>query len=187
MSKKKLVFFLFFVFAIASRFAILAGPQWANFTPMGAMALFFGYYSQHKGSAYVWTLTAYWFSNLLLNNFLYPSYFDGFSWGWDGGHFLLFALITALGQGLSSVPMRTMSFFGFQIGAGLLFFLVSNFDVWMGSQVLYPKTWNGLMACYAAGLPFLKNTLASQLVFGMIFFGIYEWKRAAIERSVWSF
>jgi hypothetical protein len=36
----------------------------------------------------------------------------------------------------------------------------------------YPKTLNGLMACYVAGLPFFRNGVASDLLFTAAFFGI---------------
>lgn len=51
------------------------------------------------------------------------------------------------------------------------FFLISNFGVWaMGQGILYPKTFDGLITCYAAGLPFFRNSLISMAVFLPILF-----------------
>jgi len=51
------------------------------------------------------------------------------------------------------------------IAVPTVFFLISNFSVWAGAQVSYPKDFNGLMTCYAAGLPFYKNALMATIVF----------------------
>jgi hypothetical protein len=42
------------------------------------------------------------------------------------------------------------------------------------SGMMYPKTGSGLVACYAAGLPFFWNTLAGDLFYVAVLFGIYE-------------
>jgi hypothetical protein len=51
------------------------------------------------------------------------------------------------------------------IAAPTIFFLISNFGVWMGSQVTYSKSFSGLMTCYEAGLPFYRNSLIATLLF----------------------
>jgi len=58
--------------------------------------------------------------------------------------------------------------------ASAVFFFVSNFSTW-AETTLYPKTAAGLMACYVAGLPFLKNTVMGDLFFSTVLFGTYEW------------
>ena len=46
--------------------------------------------------------------------------------------------------------------------ASVMFFVVTNFCVWaLGS--LYPKTWEGLLACYVAAIPFFQNDLLGNL------------------------
>lgn len=47
--------------------------------------------------------------------------------------------------------------------ASFLFFLLSNFGVWYN---WYPHTWSGLLECYLLAVPFYKNTLLGDLVFG---------------------
>jgi hypothetical protein len=56
----------------------------------------------------------------------------------------------------------------------LQFFLTTNFAVWTASRI-FPHTGSGLLACYVAGLPFLGRTLASDLVFSAVLFGLYGW------------
>ncbi|MFO0808063.1 MAG: DUF6580 family putative transport protein [Gemmataceae bacterium] len=64
------------------------------------------------------------------------------------------------------------------LGVGLLgsviFFVVTNFEVWRTSTdsafLSYPKTWDGLVACYTAALPFFRYTLLGDLTFAVAFF-----------------
>ena len=52
------------------------------------------------------------------------------------------------------------------VAAPTAYFLLSNLSVWANSsEVLYPKTFTGLMACYEAGLPFYRNSIIATLVF----------------------
>tara|TARA_A100001011_G_scaffold400548_1_gene516128 strand:+ start:5644 stop:5877 length:234 start_codon:yes stop_codon:yes gene_type:complete len=52
--------------------------------------------------------------------------------------------------------------------ASLIFFLTSNFGVWLLSS-WYPKSFAGLIMSYEAALPFFRNTLLSTLLFGLLF------------------
>ena len=52
------------------------------------------------------------------------------------------------------------------------FFLVSNFGVWAGGT-MYPKNFSGLITCYAAGVPFIHNTIISDVLFTTVLFGTY--------------
>jgi hypothetical protein len=52
-----------------------------------------------------------------------------------------------------------------------LFFLITNFGSWINNPI-YPQNYMGLMASYAAGLPFFQNTLLGDLSYLAILFGI---------------
>lgn len=60
---------------------------------------------------------------------------------------------------------------GVTFTASLLFFVVTNFAVWLSGE-LYPKTWGGLIACYVAALPFFRNSFAGDVLFTAVLFGI---------------
>jgi hypothetical protein len=47
---------------------------------------------------------------------------------------------------------------------------VSNYAVWVGSD-MYPPTISGLMACYAAAIPFYRNDLISTAIVAGLAFG----------------
>ncbi len=57
------------------------------------------------------------------------------------------------------------------LGGAVLFFLVSNFGVWItGGGFSHPLTPAGLIACYRDGLPFFTLTLGSLAIFLPILF-----------------
>ena len=57
------------------------------------------------------------------------------------------------------------------LGASLLFFITTNFATWLVTP-WYPRTWAGLVDCYISALPFLRYTVASDLIFtGTLFAG----------------
>jgi hypothetical protein len=51
------------------------------------------------------------------------------------------------------------------IVGSLQFFLITNFFVWLGSEVEYPHTFAGLISCYTAAIPFLQNTVLGDLFY----------------------
>jgi hypothetical protein len=57
------------------------------------------------------------------------------------------------------------------LAGAIQFFLVTNFAVWLTSIGNFPKTWEGLLACYAAGVPLFWNTLAGDAFYVALLFG----------------
>jgi hypothetical protein len=53
--------------------------------------------------------------------------------------------------------------------ASVQFFVVTNFGAWYGSPD-YPHNWEGLVACYVAGLAFLTRNTIPYGVIGDVFF-----------------
>jgi hypothetical protein len=45
------------------------------------------------------------------------------------------------------------------------FFLITNFFVWLGHDVVYAHTFAGLIACYTEALPFFGWTLGGDLFY----------------------
>ena len=137
-------------------------PLPANFSPIAAIALFAGaILAQPRWLALVIPLISLAISDLLLGYvaqpFVYASY----------------ALIALLGYGLvkqNSEETPVWSSIGLSaLAASAVFFLVSNFGVWVEGN-LYSRTGEGLVACYLAAVPFFWNTMVGDLVFT---FGIF--------------
>ena len=56
------------------------------------------------------------------------------------------------------------------LSCSLIFFATTNFAVWAFSG-MYPLTWQGLVQCYAAALPFLDKTVLGDLFWTTVLFG----------------
>ena len=54
------------------------------------------------------------------------------------------------------------------------FFLITNFGSWLWFQT-YPRTTAGLASCYVAAIPFFGWTLASDVLYTAVLFGLYAW------------
>jgi hypothetical protein len=133
-------------------------PHPPNFTPVDAMALFSGAYLGRRLVAFAAPLGALFLSDLVLG------FYHGMATVYSAT-----ALIVLIGWfAVKRVsPLRV----GLAAIAGsILFFLVTNFGVWAGSGI-YPHTSAGLAACYAAAIPFFKNTLAGDLFYAVLLFG----------------
>ena len=149
-------------------------PHPPNFAPIGAMSLFGAAYFSRKYLAFVVPIAAMWLSDLLLNNVIYGQYFDHFVWFYNSFYWtcIAFVLIGFIGFGLLK-KVRPTNLLIASLSASVVFFLVSNFGVWV-SGIMYPKTFSGLVSCYTAGLPFLKNTIIGDLAYSGALFGIFE-------------
>lgn len=169
----------FLRFSVITAMILLAAfsrllPHPPNFAPIGGMALFGAAYYTRKGWAYLVPIVAMWISDLVLNNVVYAEYFNRFVWFYSGSLFTYgaFALIVLMGTfTLRKVHVPQLLFSA--LGASIIFFLVSNFGVWISTN-MYPRTWEGLTTCYIAGLPFFKNTLLGDLVYSATLFGLFE-------------
>ena len=68
------------------------------------------------------------------------------------------------------------------VAGAVQFFLITNFG-WLAGSTLYPHTMQGVINCYIAGLPFFGRTLASDLVFSAVLFGLHAWLSRTVVRS----
>jgi hypothetical protein len=143
-------------------------PHPFNFSPLAALALFGGARYANRWAAYLIPLAALWLTDLFLN----LAFFGSFVPLYQGAIFTYaaFALIVLLGS-LALKKLSVKSMLLTSLSASVLFFVVSNFGVWM-SGTLYPLTSQGLLACYTAAIPFFRNTLAGDLVYSFaVFYG----------------
>lgn len=135
-------------------------PHPPNVTPLAAMALFGGAYFADRRLAFLVPLAALLLSDLILG-------LHGQMLGVYAG----FALVVCVGFGLRgrtrALPVAVAALIGSSV-----FFLVSNFGVWATGS-WYPKTAAGLGACYAAAIPFFRNSVAGDLFYTALLFGIF--------------
>jgi hypothetical protein len=155
--------------AIVVAAALRLVPHPPNFTPIGAMALFSGAYLGRKALAFAAPLGALLLSDLVL----------GFYHGQATVYFSV-ALIVMLGMvALSRVsPLRVA---GAAVLSSVLFFLITNFGMWLFSG-FYPRTMLGLEACYVAAIPFFQNTIAGDLFYATLLFGGFRVAELMVPR-----
>lgn len=159
--------------AVLSR--ILPHPY--NFTPLGAIALFGAAYFTDKKWAILIPLAAMWMSDLVLNNVLYSSFYEGFTLFTSGMIWVYGSLVLIALLGIRFLRKVTLPrVVGSAFGASVVFFLISNFGVWI-SATMYPMTLEGLLACYMAAIPFFHHTLAGDLIYCAFLFGSFEYLR----------
>ena len=145
-------------------------PNTNGFVPVTAATVFAAAFIGRKGWAVLLPIFSVWATDLVLNNTIYSSYFDGFAWFTPGSvfQFSAYALISLLGfqvgQNASSARIG-----GFSILSSLIFFLVTNFGVWVSGGI-YLKDFTGLMECYAMGLPLLERSLIADVLFAQVLF-----------------
>ncbi|MGA2376408.1 MAG: DUF6580 family putative transport protein [Candidatus Sulfotelmatobacter sp.] len=161
--------YLFVILAIAVRFLPFMGPlnvlphAW-HFTPLAASLLFFGARGSRRQMWIPLVLLAA--TDVVLTKFIYSyqlTWDQLVTWAW-------YAAILWLGTNLreKSGPVRVV---GAALTSSISFFLISNFAAWAAYSDIYPRTFHGVMMSYAAGLPFFRGTVESDLFFSVAFFG----------------
>ncbi len=141
-------------------------PHPPNFSPIAALALFGGASIERTWLAFMLPLAAMFSSDVLLGVGLLTPVIYG-----------CFALIVCLGFWVRRRPGPSRIALAAIAGA-FLFFVVTNFGVWL-LGAFYPKTQAGLAACFIAAIPFFWNTLTSDLFYAIILFGalsVAEWR-----------
>jgi hypothetical protein len=157
-------------------------PHPPNVTAITALALFGGAHFSDRRLAIGVPLLALLVSDLAL----------GFYFRWDfraiQGHmwvqYASFLAIVAMGFLLRSSRsvLRTGAV---ALSASCLFYLVTNLGEW-AFQPWYPKTAEGLLASYVAGIPFFRNMLVGDLAYTAVLFGgfaLLERRFAALRLS----
>ncbi len=151
-----------------------------NFNAIGAAALFGGIVLKDKRLAYVVPLLSLFLSDVFLQCFTSIHALDRNYLGQLLFVYGAFLLITWIGTLIKKVNVLTLLLSS--IGTGVLFFLISNLGTFLTTD-LYPKTGAGLLACYAAGIPFYQsdnmfssfalNGLMGNVFFTAVLFGAW--------------
>jgi hypothetical protein len=161
--KKKAEFFLAFAvltFGVLMRFF----PHSPNFSPVGAISLFAGFYFSRRTALFLPLL-------LMLLSDIFLGFYELLVMASVYFSFLLTVLLGSyLKKKRQNKPLKV--FFGALL-ASLVFFLLTNFAVWAFTP-WYSKDLGGLAQSYFMALPFFKNTLFSNFFYAFVFFGLYE-------------
>ena len=145
-------------------------PHPANFAAIAALALFTGTYCVKFSK---WWLLAPLAAMVVSDIFI--GTYDFRIMAAVYGSFLvvgLIGIVVAKHKRVGSILLSSVT-------ASILFYLTTNFAVWMFGT-LYPLTFEGLMASYVMALPFFRNTFLGDLFYVSVFFGVYEFAVAVL-------
>ncbi|MET0634713.1 MAG: DUF6580 family putative transport protein [Chitinophagaceae bacterium] len=155
----------------------------AGLAPQLAMAIFGGAVFSNRKWALMIPILSLFLSDLLFH-FLFlgglapvPGFYEG-----QISNYILFVLLTFYGSLMKNRRPLNIAFFG--ISGSVIFFLASNFLVWInGAGFIRPKTFDGLMLCYGDGLAFYRdygwipgfgaNFIIGDLIWCAVLFGSY--------------
>lgn len=177
MKTGRLIIFTLILVAIttACKFFLGPDPGWSGFSPVIAIALLAGFIIKQKDTAFILPLLALFLSDVMIQ-FLYTQdlfpYAGFYSGQWK--NYLLLLSASLIGFLLKGKSYGTLT--AGAIAAPTLYFLVSNFMVWQATtEAAYAKSFEGLMTCYTAALPFYRNSLIATLVFLPVLLFLYNY------------
>lgn len=150
----------------------------ANFTPIGAMAIFGGAYFRNYTKAYLFPIVTLFLSDIILMQVFYSEHASGLlykGWYWT---YLAFSLMVLIGRFIKKINVK--SFLISAISAALIHWVIADLGVWLGggtnmvTGLPYTRDINGLINCYVLAIPYMKNMLLGNLIYGAILFGSFE-------------
>jgi len=159
----------------------------ANFTPIGAIALFAGTYFHNRICRYFFPLAILFLSDLFLTRSIVETSFLYVGWIWV---YLAFIFTIFIGEKISQkVKFATVA--SASIGSALIHWLLSDFGFWLGgginilSGAPFEKTLPGLLVCYSLGFPFFLKLATSTLLYSLLMFGGYSFLRSvSMNRAI---
>jgi hypothetical protein len=169
LSRNMVISFVLLVI-IAALYRVMPGRP-LGFAPQIAMALFAGSVIKDRKYAFALPLLSMFISDLvyqfsyITGGGVYPGFYEG-----QLTNYVLFGLLTVVGFFIKE--RKVLSILTGSLVAPTLYFLTSNFFVWLsGSGLQRPKTWEGLILCFNDALPFYRTSIAATLFFSAILFG----------------
>jgi hypothetical protein len=145
----------------------------ANFSPVGAMALFGGAYFSNRWKGILFPVLTLFVSDFILHQTVFRQYGNGFLYS---GWYLVygaFALMAIAGH----LIMKHVTVNRFVISTLVCVFIhwiITDLGVWYRSS-LYTQNFTGYLHCLVVAIPFELKFLASTVIYGAIMFGAFEW------------
>lgn len=165
---RNIVLILMILFAVAMRLVSYKFQFMSNFTPVGVIALFGGAYFNDKWKAYLVPLIALFASDVAINS-LYASklviWYSGSAYV-----YLCFAIMVFIGSLIKKVNLSNV--FLASLAAIVIHWLIMDMPWLYGT--LYPHTLAGYGQSLIAAIPFERNMILGDLVYGILLFGGFE-------------
>ena len=164
------ILFFIIIAAAATRFIHLDGQStWSNFTPVGAIALFGGTYFTSRIKAYAVPLITLFVSDIFIT-YAYTGewtlFYGGFAWV-----YICFAIMVFIGSLIKKVTVGSV-FLASTAGV-FIHWIVTDIEPWL-SGTMYNKDITGYYQSLVAAIPFERNLLLGNLIFGAVLYGGFE-------------
>ncbi len=150
---------------IAALFRVI--PHIPNFSPLMSSALFAGAKMNRK-TALLSLLVMMVITDVALS-FVHNT--SIFGW-WTLFTFSGVLSVAFIGSKLKE-NFTGVRFLGCSLGGAILFWTWTNFGTWLTAGI-YPMNGAGLIACYAAAIPFLQSSLLGDLIWSGTLYASYE-------------
>ena len=138
---------------VLSLFRLIPHPP--NFTPILAISVFAGIKFKDNLFSYLVPVFAMFVSDAII--------------GFHSGMIIIYLAIV-----LSAFISRRFNTINTSVfGSCILFYIITNFQVWVMSSS-YPKSFSGILECYTLAIPFFGMTLLSTFFYSYVLFYGYS-------------
>jgi hypothetical protein len=135
-------------------------PHPPNMTSVGAVALFGGAYLDDRRLAFLVPVAALFLGDLVLGFYHVMAAVSVYA---------SFLLTVCIGLWVRN-HRAVLTIAGAALASSVVFFLLTDLEYWAFENA-YPKTLEGLLACYTAALPFFRNMVVGDLLYALLMFG----------------
>lgn len=146
--------------------------KFANFSSIGAVALFGGAYFKDHLKAFAFPLLSLFLSDFILSITIFSKYSSGFlyeGWYWT---YLAFALMVLVGRVLLK-KVNVVNLLASTLAIVLIHWIVSDIGVWYHNPA-YTQDFAGFWACLVKAIPFEIRFLEGTVIYGALLFGAFE-------------
>ena len=150
-----------------------------SFNPIIAIAFFSGAVIKDRKFSFAMPLLAMFVSDVMMEVLNIAPGFYGMG---QVGNYISLLMVTVLGFGMKKPTFSGIGLFS--VMSSLLFFVLSNTNCFLFDNAGYYGTGlQGWLNCLAAGVPFVRNGLLTDLFFSTVLFGSYHMVSVANTRK----
>ncbi|QNN44524.1 DUF6580 family putative transport protein [Pedobacter roseus] len=146
--------------------------KFANFSSIGAVALFGGAYFKDHLKAFAFPILSLLLSDFILSITIFSKYSSGFlyeGWYWT---YIAFALMVLVGRVMLK-KVNVVNLLASTLVIVLIHWIVSDIGVWFKNPA-YTQDLAGFWACLVKAIPFEIRFLEGTVIYGALLFGAFE-------------
>jgi hypothetical protein len=145
--------------------------RFANFSSIGAVALFGGAYFKDNLKAFAFPILSLLLSDIVLYTTIYKQYADMLivqeTWTYAA-----IALMVLVGR-LMLKKVNVVNLLASTLVVVFIHWIISDIGSWLNNP-MYSQDLNGFLMCLYAAIPFEVRFLQGTLIYGTVLFGVFE-------------